>query len=270
MPASPTLERLKLSPSPERKGNHKAGRTLETEDAPKLLKFEEDYKLDQKLSKGSFGVVYVAEHLATGEEYAVKVIEKKRLSAKDNIAVNREVRILMDCVDVENIVRLIDFYVSPTSFYVVQVYARGGDVFERLANRTNYTEKDARFLAVHLIKAIEVLHSRKMAHRDLKPENLLLRDMMDDADILLADFGFAVYVTDEKLKTRCGTPAFVAPEVLVPDCRYDERCDMWSVGCLLYMLLGGYPPFQDKNHRGLFRKIRGAGKSFWFAKIVRF
>jgi serine/threonine protein kinase len=98
--------------------------------------------------------------------------------------------------------------------------------------------------------------------RDLKPENLLLRDLFDDSGILLADFGFARYVPEEKLTTRCGTPAFVAPEVLVADCRYDESCDMWSVGCLLYMLLGGYPPFQDKNHRGLFRKIRGADFCF--------
>jgi serine/threonine protein kinase len=121
---------------------------------------------------------------------AVKVIERKKLSAKDSVAVEREVKILKDCADVDHIVRMVDFYESPTSFYVVQVYARGGDVFERLATRTSYTEKDARFLAIHLIKAIEVLHSRKMAHRDLKPENLLLSDLLDDSGILLADFGY--------------------------------------------------------------------------------
>jgi serine/threonine protein kinase len=250
------------SPSRERKGKKQPGRTLETEDAPKALTFEDDYKLENKLSSGSFGIVYVTEHVVSGEKYAVKVIDKKRLSAKDTASVNREVTILMDCVNVENIVRLIDFYVSPTSFYVVQVLAQGGDVFERLASRTSYNEKDARSLAIHLIKAIEVLHSRKIVHRDLKPENLLLRNMLDDAGILLADFGFACYVTEEKLKTRCGTPAFVAPEVLVPNCLYGESCDMWSVGCLLYMLLGGYPPFQHQNHRGLFRKIRGADFTF--------
>jgi serine/threonine protein kinase len=262
MPASPSIDGLTLSPPRGSGGKKQPGRSLETKEAPKGIKFEEDYKLHQKISKGSFGIVYVAEHLASGEEYAVKIIERKRLAAKDTIAVEREVKILMDCADVEHIVRMVDFYESPTSFYVVQVYARGGDVFERLATRTSYTEKDARFLAIHLIKAMEVLHSRKMAHRDLKPENLLLSDMFDDSGILLADFGFACYVPEEKLTTRCGTPAFVAPEVLVPDCRYDESCDMWSVGCLLYMLLGGYPPFQDKNHRGLFRKIRGADFCF--------
>ena len=114
-----------------------------------------------------------------------------------------------------------------------------GDVFERLASTTTYSEKHARDLAIHLLRAMEHLHEHKIAHRDLKPENLLLLDKKDDATILVADFGFAKYVPDGLLRTRCGTPAFVAPELLVNDCRYDERVDMWSSGCLLYMLLGG-------------------------------
>lgn len=114
-----------------------------------------------------------------------------------------------------------------------------GDVFERLANITTYSERDARDLASQLLKAIHHLHERKIAHRDLKPENLLLLESGNDSKIVLADFGFAKYVPTDLLRTRCGTPAFVAPELLVNDCRYDERVDMWSCGCLLYMLLGG-------------------------------
>jgi len=117
-------------------------------------------------------------------------------------------------------------------------------------------------LALHLLECCVVLHSRKLAHRDLKPENLLLCDMFDDTHIVVADFGFASCVPEEGLKTRCGTPAFVAPEVLVQNCRYDQRVDLWSVGCLLYMILGGYPPFQDRNHRGLFKKIQGGDYVF--------
>jgi serine/threonine protein kinase len=105
------------------------------------------------------------------------------------------------------------------------------------------------------------LHKRKICHRDMKPENLLLSDKVDDTEILVADFGFAKYVPEEGLKTRCGTPAFVAPEILVGN-NYTEQVDMWSVGCLLFMLLGGYPPFQDESHRGLFRKIRAADFTF--------
>jgi len=235
---------------------------LTSPDAPKIFKFEDQYSLQQRIAKGSFGIVYVSKHKETGEEYAVKVIDREKLTSKDNDGVIREVTILKDCTDVLHIVRLVDFFSSPNIFYVVQVYAQGGDVFDRLANRTSYTEKDARDLAMHLLEAMQTLHSRRLAHRDLKPENLLLHSMLDDASILVADFGFAAYVPDEGLKTRCGTPAFVAPEVVVQNCRYDEQVDMWSVGCLLYMLLGGYPPFQDKTHRGLFRKIRGADYCF--------
>jgi calcium/calmodulin-dependent protein kinase I len=204
VPAAP-IDGLKLSPDIEGKHIKTPGQTLLCETAPSTLKFDNDYKVKERLSQGSFGTVYVTQHIPTGEEFAVKVIDRKRLSKKDNDAVSREVSVLKDCVDVQHIVRLVDFYVSPSTFYVVQMYARGGDVFERLATRASYTEKDARFLAVHLLEAMRVLHSRKMAHRDLKPENLLLRDVLDDSGILVADFGFARYVPEDKLKTRCGT-----------------------------------------------------------------
>lgn len=227
-----------------------------------MLQFENYYTLGHHISKGSFGVVYVTIHNKSKQKFAVKVIDRTKLTEKETTSVQREVSILKDCRDVINVVQMVDFFISPQYFYVVQVYAAGGDVFERLAQRTSYTENDARNLAKHLIQAIEQLHARRLAHRDLKPENLLLRDFLDDSSILVADFGFASYVPEEGLKTRCGTPAFVGPEVLAPNCRYDERCDMWSVGCLLYMLISGYPPFQDQNHKGLFKKVRGADYVF--------
>jgi serine/threonine protein kinase len=245
-----------------KKSEKEPGRTLVSAEASSTLKFEDYYTIDRPISKGSFGVVSVTQHKLSGKEFAVKVIERAKLSEKERLGVEREVSILKDCRDVVNIVQLVDFFSSPEHFYVVQVYAQGGDVFERLAQRASYTENDARNLAKHLLEAIEVLHSRKLAHRDLKPENLLLRDFLDDSSIVVADFGFASYVPEGGLKTRCGTPAFVGPEVLAPNCRYDERCDMWSVGCLLYMLIAGYPPFQDRNHRGLFKKVRGADYVF--------
>jgi len=212
-------------------------------------KFENDYTLHKKLGAGSFGTVYVTKHIQSSEEFAVKTINREKLSKKDDITVKREISILKDCRDAVGIVRLIDYYKSPTQFHLVLIYAKGGDLFERLAKRTAYSEKDARVLAVHLLTTIDALHSRKIVHRDLKPENLLLRSMVDDSDVLMADFGFATYVSNKGLTTRCGTPAFVAPEVVVENSCYDEQVDMWSVGCLLYMLLGGYPPFQGSYFR---------------------
>jgi serine/threonine protein kinase len=231
------------------------------EDAPSS-KFEDHYELHQKLAEGSFGMVFVTTHRTTGNEFAVKVIHRKKLSKSDSDNVGKEVSILKDCRDVRNIVRLVDYFESPECFYLVQIFAPGGDVFDRLASRTSYNEKVARDLAYNLFDTMKLLHDRRICHRDLKPENLLLKSLVDDAEILVADFGFAAYVPSDGLKTRCGTPAFVAPEVLLADGRYDERCDMWSVGCLLYMLIGGYPPFQAPNHRALFRRIRGADFCF--------
>jgi serine/threonine protein kinase len=259
------LSRSSLKPnSPNRNSSHpkQPGRTLLSDEAHLMLRFEDYYTLGDHISKGSFGVVYITTHNKSHVVYAVKVIDRSKLSDKETSSVEREISILKDCRDVINVVRMVDYFVSPQYFYVVQVYATGGDVFERLANRSSYTENDARNLAKHLISAIEQLSSMKIAHRDLKPENLLLQDFLDDSSILVADFGFASYVPEGGLKTRCGTPAFVGPEVLAPNCRYDERCDMWSVGCLLYMLISGYPPFQDQNHKGLFKKIRGADYVF--------
>jgi serine/threonine protein kinase len=237
----------------------KPGASLVGEQAE--TKFEDDYVLDKRLRAGSYGVVWTTQHKLTREEFAVKVIDRTKLKKKDDDATFREVSILKDLLEVDNIVKLIDFYVDPETFYMVQVYAKGGDVFDRLAQRTAYSEKDARDLGIMLLKTMRELHKRKICHRDMKPENLLLREKVDDTEILLADFGFAKYVPEEGLKTRCGTPAFVAPEILVGS-RYDQQVDMWSVGCLLYMLIGGYPPFQDEAHRGLFRKIRAADFTF--------
>ena len=224
-------------------------------------KFDNDYKLDKRLRSGSYGIVYTTRNKVSNEEFAVKVIDRTKLKKKDDDGTFREVNIMHDLRDVRHIVKLIDFYVSVEKFYVVQVYAKGGDVFDRLADRTTYTEKDSRDLAIMLLKVLVELHKRKICHRDLKPENLLLKHKVDDTNILLADFGFAKYVPTEGLKTRCGTPAFVAPEILIGQ-PYGVQADMWSAGCLVYMLIGGYPPFQDQSHRGLFRKIRAADFTF--------
>jgi len=225
------------------------------------FKFEDDYTLDKRLRSGSYGVVYTTRNKTTNEEFAVKVIDRTKLKKKDDDGTFREVGIMKDLRNVDNVVKLIDFYVEPATFYVVQVFAKGGDVFDRLAQRTTYNEKDSRDLGIKLLKTLVELHKRKICHRDLKPENLLLKGKIDDTNILLADFGFAKYVPEEGLKTRCGTPAFVAPEILVGNA-YGVQSDMWSAGCLIYMLIGGYPPFQDESHRGLFRKIRAADFTF--------
>lgn len=134
-------------------------------------------------------------------------------------------------------------------------------MFDRLTCRKQYTERDARDLARILLETIQFLHNHKpccIVHRDLKPENLLLADSVSDSSILVADFGFARYLQEgEKCITRCGTPAYVSPEILL-SVPYTNAVDLWSIGCILYMIVAGYAPFQAPHHRALFRKIRAA------------
>jgi calcium/calmodulin-dependent protein kinase I len=228
------------------------------------------YERDSRLRSGSFGTVYTCHHqLHKDITYAVKILDRRKLKPKDDAAVFREVSVLKSLKHLPHVVRLIDFFVEPATFYMVQVYAAGGDVFDRLAARSNYTEKDARDLAKILLETIEAIHEKNIVHRDLKPENLLLKSATEDTSILLADFGFARTVPEKGCTTRCGTPAFVAPEILL-GLSYNISVDLWSIGCLLYMLIGGYPPFQGANHRALFRKVRASDFIFheaYFQKV---
>jgi len=141
-------------------------------------------------------------------------------------------------------------------FYLVMECVSGGELFDRIVEKSYYNEKEARATCKILLEAVGYCHDHLVAHRDLKPENLLLRSTEDDSSIKIADFGFAKIVKKKgSLTTQCGTPGYVAPEILTGT-PYDESADMWSVGVILYILLGGYPPFLEDDQRRLFRKIR--------------
>lgn len=235
---------------------------------PAGLSFEECYTLQQRLSSGSFGTVYSTQLLDKSlpdakTTFACKVIDRTKLKPDSDATVLRELAILKDIRDLDHVTQMKDCFVTPTTVYVVQTYCRGGDVFEQLSKSSTYTERDARDLAGTLLKVMELLHLRKLCHRDLKPENLLLANRMQASQIVVADFGMARYVPEKEgfLTTRCGTPAFVAPEVIAGR-PYGCGVDMWSIGTLLYMLLGGHPPFSDPTFQGLFRKVQAADYDF--------
>ena len=195
------------------------------------LKYDDVYVTDTRLRSGSYGTVYTCHYKGETQqeqknnnattthnnnnknkptEYAVKIIDRTKIKKKDDEGTLREVRILQEFIGVPNIIQLLDFFIEPERYLVVQNYAAGGDVFDRLAARTTYSEHDARILAKVLLQAIHAMHAVKpspVVHRDLKPENLLLASQVDNASILVADFGFARHVPDGKptCKTRCGT-----------------------------------------------------------------
>lgn len=230
------------------------------------LKFDEVYTKEQRLQAGSYGTVYTCRHKHKPEiTYAVKIMDRHKLKRNDVDNFFRELTILNELTQAHtngtpwHAIQLIDFFFDPSSLYMVQVFAAGGDVFERLCSRDHYTEKDARGLALNLIQSIQFLHTfdKPIVHRDVKPENLLLLDNSSDTQILLADFGFARHLgsDEDRCHTRCGTPAYICPEILL-GLPYAFSVDMWSIGCVIFMLLAGYTPFKAENHRELFRKIR--------------
>ena len=169
-----------------------------------------------------------------------------------------ECDILHSC-DHVNIVKLYDIYENEHKLYLVMELVNGGELFDRIVEKGSYTEKDAANLVAKICSAVGYLHSKSIAHRDLKPENLLYSSEAADAEIKLADFGLSTYASpgSSTLKTACGTPGYVAPEVL-KNKGYGLEVDMWSVGVITYILLCGFPPFYEENTAQLFESIMSA------------
>jgi serine/threonine protein kinase len=154
-----------------------------------------------------------------------------------------------------HITPLIDFFDEKDCYFLVMELISGGDLFDRIGEKKSYSEADARDLIVKMLKAVAYCHIRKIAHCDMKPKNLLLMSEDNDSFIKLADFGFAARVHEPKCLTKqCGTPFFVAPEILLRK-GYDQQSDMWSVGCIIFLLLSGNLPFMGRSQKELFRKI---------------
>eukprot|EP00903_Cladosiphon_okamuranus_P019868 g18261.t1 len=162
-----------------------------------------------------------------------------------------------------NLVKIYDFFEDdPKSFYMVLELMNGGELFDRIVQKKYYNEAEARDVCRTLLEAMRYTHGQGIVHRDLKPENLLLADPSDDSSIRVADFGFAVSVRDGYVRDQCGTPGYVAPEILRAR-PYGTSVDMWSVGVIIFIILSGCPPFHDKDQNRLFRKIKAGHFSFY-------
>jgi len=164
------------------------------------------------------------------------------------------------------IIKLYDIFDSEDDLYLVMELVTGGELFDRIVEREQYSEANAKEVMRQLLVAIQYFHSQGVVHRDLKPENLLLENERDDTNIKVTDFGLSrIFVervdAQEMMRTACGTPGYVAPEVLF--CKgYDREVDMWSAGVILYILLCGYPPFYSDNEPELFESIMKADYTF--------
>ncbi len=218
-----------------------------------MAEFKARYQLKQVVGNGNYSVVREAVDKTNGDQVAVKCIDRKKLSKEDEDALKIETGIL-DEIKHPNIISLYGFYDDPKNYYIVTEFMQGGELFDRIVKKEFYSEEDAQKVVRTLGSAIKYCHDRGIAHRDLKPENILMKDQKDDAAIKIADFGFARKEKDG-LKTACGTPGYVAPEIINNE-PYDRAVDMWSLGVIIYILLCGYPPFYNQNQTQLFQQIR--------------
>lgn len=222
-----------------------------------LVAFKKKYKVHKtQLGKGAFSTVRLGENRETHEQVAIKIIEKKNITTENAIKnLNREIQILTR-VEHPNIVVLKDLYDTGDRFLFVMELVTGGELFDRIIEKGSYSEDDARILVKQILQGVAYLHSQGIAHRDLKPENLLLKTKDSDFDVKIADFGLSSFVDSQKMMTACGTPAYVAPEVLSSGGGgYDKEVDMWSIGVITYILLCGFAPFHGDTVKELLRVV---------------
>lgn len=226
---------------------------------------EECYEIGKKIGDGNFAEVKECIHRETKKMYALKVIDKsKTRGAKETRMIENEVNTMRQ-VKHPNCVRLYDVFDTKDELFLVMEMVKGGDLFDRIVEKQKYPESDAVRLVRNMATALHHLHSRNIIHRDLKPENLLVtQDTMGRDTLKLADFGLSMVVT-KPLRTICGTPTYVAPEIISesPD-GYGLQVDLWATGVIAYIMLCGFPPFSSasKNQKDLFRKIKLGRFSF--------
>ncbi|KAL0450931.1 UNVERIFIED_CONTAM: CBL-interacting protein kinase [Sesamum latifolium] len=213
------------------------------------------YELGKLLGQGTFAKVYHARDIKTGTSVAIKIIDKEKIVKVGMMdQIKREISV-MRLVRHPNIVQLYEVMASKAKIYFVMEYVRGGELFNKVA-KGKMKEDAARRYFQQLISAVDFCHSRGVYHRDLKPENLLLDE---NGDLKISDFGLSAFAESKRqdglLHTTCGTPAYVAPEVINRRGYDGSKADIWSCGVILFVLLAGHLPFHDSNLMEMYRKI---------------
>uniref|UniRef100_A0A2K5F7G7 non-specific serine/threonine protein kinase n=1 Tax=Aotus nancymaae TaxID=37293 RepID=A0A2K5F7G7_AOTNA len=205
----------------------------------------EKYKIGKVIGDGNFAVVKECIDRSTGKEFALKIIDKAKCCGKEHLIEN-EVSILRR-VKHPNIIMLVEEMETATELFLVMELVKGGDLFDAITSSTKYTERDGSAMVYNLANALRYLHGLSIVHRDIKPENLLVCEYPDGTKSLkLGDFGLAT-VVEGPLYTVCGTPTYVAPEIIA-ETGYGLKVDIWAAGVITYILLCGFPPFRSENN----------------------
>jgi calcium/calmodulin-dependent protein kinase I len=212
---------------------------------------EDHYEIcEDVLGKGYFAVVHVGIDLVTKEKVAIKCVDKSMVERQETLEMEK---LILQSITHENIVKMISLFETDSYLFIVMELMEGGELYEEIIRRKSFTEGDASYIMRQLFKALDYLHERNIVHRDLKLENLLLV-RKNAIDIKLADFGLSKLYTDKKLQTACGTPFYVAPEIVLGE-GYGPEVDMWAAGIILYVLLSGRLPFAAENENDLYKLI---------------
>ena len=218
---------------------------------------KEIYQFGNKLGEGSYGSVYVVKHKQTGDLRAVKIIRKSHNEKAKwiNDDILREIELLKS-LDHQNIVKIFEFYEGLNLFYIVTEFCEGGELFTKLKQEGGQDEITAGLIMFQLFSAINYCHSKNVMHRDLKPENIMLEKKTKNGmiHIRIIDFGTAKFYENEFEKQIIGTPYYIAPEVI--EKKYDKKCDLWSLGVIMYVLLKGKFPFGGQGKDEIFKNIK--------------
>eukprot|EP00457_Paulinella_chromatophora_P004007 gb/GEZN01004017.1/.p1 GENE.gb/GEZN01004017.1/~~gb/GEZN01004017.1/.p1 ORF type:complete len:324 (-),score=73.00 gb/GEZN01004017.1/:207-1178(-) len=224
--------------------------------------FFKHYKASEKLGCGSFATVKKATRKSDKQVFAVKIIKKNDLKPEELQVVHDEVEI-MHKIDHPHCVKFIEVYETKKRLYMVMELLTGGELFDRIVEKQAFSEKEAVGVISSVAGALQYLHRHGIVHRDLKPENLLCSSKSDDFVIKITDFGLAKFRINANatMHTACGTPGYVAPEVLKNEA-YGPEVDVWSLGVIMYILLCGFPPFYHAKTSELYKLIKGGRYSF--------
>jgi calcium-dependent protein kinase len=216
------------------------------------------YKILEKLGEGTFGKVYKTLHIPSNQYRAMKLVRKENVKFQDDDRLFlKEIEVLSK-LDHPSIIKVYEYFIDKKFYYVVTELALGGELYDQIAKIQYYNESDAACIMQQLFSGVYYLHSNNIMHRDLKPENMMLEtNVKGDLTIKLIDFGAAnFYSSDEKegkLTLKVGTPYYIAPEVIKKN--YDNKCDLWSCGVIMYILLCGYPPFDGDDDQDIMNNV---------------
>lgn len=216
--------------------------------------FKQNYEIIKELGRGGYGEVYEVKNLKTGEIRACKHLSKMSMDLQ---RFRNEINIMIQ-FDHPNIIKLYEIFENEDSFHLIMEECKGGEIFDRITERIEsqhmYSEKEAALIFRQIMSAISYCHNNGICHRDIKPENLLYLNEGPETNNPIKVIDFGLSQNKNNLKTKCGSSYYVSPEILFGN--YNEKCDIWSAGVILYIILSGEPPFNGSNTQAIYKKIK--------------